>query len=118
MKTLTLILFVGILSFTSFETSAQVKEDTIRVEGVCDMCKERIELGMDLKGVKFAEWSPETKQLVLAYREDKISEKEIRTVLANVGHDNGDFKAKDPVYEKLPFCCHYRENMDAFHHDN
>jgi len=109
-----LLLFVSLSSFGQ----SKVTQDTIRVEGVCDMCKERIELALDLKGIKFAEWAPETKQLVLVYRNDKIREDEIRKTLAGIGHDNGDFKAKDEVYENLPFCCRYRDNLDAFHRDN
>ena len=80
------------------------------------MCKERIELALDMNGVKFAEWSPDTKNLIIAYRNDKVTEEEIRKAIAKVGHDNGEFKADNAVYEDLPFCCLYRDgNPHADH---
>ena len=113
-RTFLLILFSSI-SVLSYGQKKMV-EDTIRVEGVCDMCKERIELALDLKGIRFAEWSPESKDLILAYRSDKITEEEIRKAVANAGHDNGDFIAPDSVYRELPECCLYREeDPSAFH---
>lgn len=110
MKFKNLILLIALVAVSHFGYSqSKTTEDTLRVEGNCQMCKERIELALDMKGVKFAQWSPETKNLIVAYRNDKVTEEEIRKAVAKAGHDNGDYKADDKVYKDLPFCCLYRD---------
>ena len=54
--TLFTIVFFGLNSF-----NAQSKKISFIVSGKCDMCKERIENALDIKGIKFADWNEETK---------------------------------------------------------
>lgn len=100
------------LAALSFSAQAQskIKEDSISVKGNCIMCKRRIEASMDLNGVKFSEWNVKTKKIFVAYRPDKISEKEIHEALAAAGHDTNLVKAQDSTYADLPFCCLYRDH--------
>ena len=35
---------------------------------------------------------------------------EIKSKIAEVGHDNGEYKALLETYEKLPNCCRYRHS--------
>ena len=74
--------------FFAFALSAQKQQDTIMVDGLCDMCKTRIETCLDVKGVWFAEWDIETKKLFIVYKPKKISKEEIGALLNGVGHDN------------------------------
>lgn len=110
MRTL-LILFLGM--FVSAQLYAQepkVKTDTFKVEGVCGMCKDRIEELVNLsKGVKSSSWDKETLMLTVTYKTKKTTVQEIAQVLADGGHDNEYAKASDKSYSKIHKCCRYRE---------
>ena len=83
---------------------------TIEVDGVCMMCKNRIEKAcLKTKGVKSAVWNVETHKLSLIYDERKVNLETINSNIAEVGHDTESTKAKDEVYDTLHFCCKYRE---------
>lgn len=101
-----ILLFLGLMP-TLF---AQRKvADTIQVEGICEMCKERIEKALDIKGIWVAEWDIETKLLYVVYRPKKISKEEIGALLAAIGHDNEIALASDASYESIHSCCRYRD---------
>ena len=87
----------------------KVEEDTIIVEGVCGMCKTRIEEAAFGKGVKFAEWTNNTGELVLAYRSDKTSLSEIEARITKAGHTTENMQAEQDDYKSLPNCCRYEE---------
>lgn len=72
------------LCAVGFTASAQKKvvEDSISVSGNCVMCKMRIEAALDLDGVKYSEWNVKTKKLFIAYKPEKISDKEIAQAIA------------------------------------
>ena len=95
----------------SFQLMAQkeVKEISIHVDGVCGMCKTRIENALDVKGVKMAEWTAANHTCKVAYRTDKITEEEIHQLLNAVGHDTETSKASDEEYLQVHTCCKYRE---------
>ena len=72
-------LFVFLFFTTSFIFSFQ-KDDpktvnsTIKVSGVCEMCKSRIEKGtIKLKGVKYANWEIISNNLSLIYNSKKLN---------------------------------------------
>lgn len=82
---------------------------TIEVDGVCMMCKKRIEKAcFKTKGVKSAEWNVETHQLVVVYDERKTNLNEINANIAAVGHDTKTTKASDEAYGSIHECCKYR----------
>lgn len=105
-----IILFALLVSITNnlFAQEPKIKEITIKVEGNCDDCKNRIESAMDNNGIKFSQWDKETKMLKVVYKTTKISEQEIFELLAKAGHDTEKLKANNDVYDKLPDCCKYR----------
>jgi membrane fusion protein, copper/silver efflux system len=82
----------------------------LRVSGNCEMCKDRIEKSAkSVKGVTKAVWSIETKQLRVTFDKTLTSQHVINRKLADVGHDNEEFRADDKVYAALPECCLYRK---------
>lgn len=92
-----------------FSVEAKTQKATFTVGGACEMCKERIEnAATAVPGVTSAKWSVKTKQLVLIYDDKKTSVKDVQKAIAAVGHDAGDVKAPDAVYDKLHGCCKYR----------
>lgn len=93
---------------------ATVPEDakhiSMKVGGLCGMCKDRIEkTAKEQGGVYTASWDSESQKLHLQYNSDKVSVDKISKALAKVGHDTEFDKADDKVYEALPACCHYRK---------
>ena len=83
-------------------------EDIFFVDGICGMCKTRIEdLANSVKGVKWAEWNLESKQLMIKF-EEEISIEKLAKSLSKGGHDNWMYTAKDKAYSNLHSCCKYR----------
>lgn len=105
-----LFLLLGSSSIFAQSTSKSgFTEARFVVKGVCDMCKERIETTLDVKGVKYAEWNLVTDTLFVVYHPAKISLERIHELLANAGHDTELKKASDESYRKIDDCCRYRE---------
>ena len=93
-----------LLGFSGF---AQTTKVSFEVAGNCSMCKERIENALDIKGVKFADWSSKTNICKVTYNSSKITEKEIHKILANAGHDTKECRSPDAAYLNLHYCCQY-----------
>ena len=112
------ILSMMILGTVTFAQDKNAKA-TIEVDGVCMMCKARIEKAcITTKGVKFADWNVDTHELKLIYDQRKTDLKTIQQNIAAVGHDTKEFKAKDEVYEKIDACCRYRDEQVVKDHKN
>ena len=115
------ILIVCLL-FIGFSATAQKKKRNskvaIEVDGVCMMCKKRIEkAALNSKGVKFASWDLKTHKLSLIIDENKTGTKIIQQNIAAVGHDTKGFKAKDHVYNQIDACCKYRDKKVVDAHE-
>lgn len=116
MKQLLLILAVLVTS-VSIAQNKNAKA-TMEVDGVCGMCKARIEkAAIRTKGVKSAVWSIETHELKLIYDERKTDLKTIAKKLAEVGHDTKDIKATDEAYDSVHPCCRYRDKDVVKNHE-
>ena len=117
MKKLALVLTLLITTIT-FAQDKNAKA-SIEVDGVCNMCKERIEkAAIKAKGVKSAIWSVESHELKLIYDERKTNLKVIQQSIADVGHDTKEFKATDEAYNSLHTCCYYRDEEVKKDHEN
>lgn len=89
------------------------KKMSFEVDGVCVMCKMRIEkAALGVKGVKFASWDIPTHQLSLVVDERKTNSMEIKGAIAAVGHDTKELKATQEAYDKVAPCCKYRDIKD------
>ena len=108
---LTIIFAISTFSFAEEGGGKQTKE--FFVDGVCEMCKKRIENACyDVKGVKYATWDIPSKTLKVIYKDSKVSQKEIELAITQVGHDTENFTSPDSSYNKVHNCCKYRE-MDS-----
>lgn len=105
-----ILTLVAIAAFT-VNTAAQSKitETSIEVDGLCGMCKERIENAAYLPGVKKVNWDIETHELDLVYRNDKISKEEIIASINAAGHDVEGALASDEQYANIHGCCRFRD---------
>lgn len=109
MKKVLLLITVLFISFSGFSQKKNAKV-TFEVDGVCMMCKKRIEkAALNIKGVKFANWNVKTHQLMVIMDERKTNVKAVKQKMAAVGHDTKEIKASDEAYDNLHPCCKYRD---------
>lgn len=112
-----IILLLALLTAGVLFAQDKNAKKQIEVSGNCTMCKMRMAKAVyQLKGVKYCDWSPETKKMDLIFNEEKISLKEIEMAIATAGHDTPMFKATDEAYESLADCCHYRDEEASKEH--
>lgn len=103
---LTLFLLMGLTTIAQNKNA----KATIEVDGVCGMCKDRIEKAcFKTKGVKSAIWNVQTHELQLIYNEEKTNLNEIHNNIIAVGHDTEALKASDEAYASIHGCCKYRD---------
>lgn len=94
----------------SFIASAQDKT-SLKVSGICSMCEDRIEsVASKIKGVNTAKYSIDDQKLYLEISPDFVK-RELINALLNAGHDTDGQKADNNIYDLLPACCHYREDI-------
>ncbi|WP_339611375.1 heavy-metal-associated domain-containing protein [uncultured Planktosalinus sp.] len=113
-----IVLIVVIMMF-GVQLQAQDKnaKATIEVDGVCMMCKERIEkAAIKTKGVKSAVWDVQTHMLSLIYDERKTSLDTIHQRVADVGHDTEKITATEKAYNSIHACCKYRDEAVVDEH--
>ena len=110
-------IFIVMLFITCNLIKAQEKPavitTTITVHGNCGECKERIENAADIKGVKNSKWDSKTQVLTVSYKPEKVALDQIKQAILQCGHDVGEEKAPDVVYNKLPKCCKFRDGKCA-----
>jgi hypothetical protein len=115
------VMIVLVLLLTTSMTFAQEKNKkvTMEVDGVCEMCKMRIEkAALGVKGVKYALWDIPSHQLSLIMDERKTNTMEVKTALVAVGHDTKELKATEDAYNKVMPCCKYRDDKVVNDHKN
>ncbi|MFT4849553.1 MAG: mercuric ion binding protein [Sediminicola sp.] len=111
----TVLIFIGISTYAQNKNATAILE----VDGVCMMCKERIEkASIRTKGVKSAVWNVKTHELSVIYDERKTNLTTINENIALVGHDTKTIKASDEAYNSVHPCCLYREDKVIDDHDN
>jgi len=104
-----LMVAVFLIGTVGFSQNRNVKL-TLEVDGVCEMCKKRIEDAcIKTKGIKSANWNVETHELKLVFNEQKTDVETIKKSIVAVGHDTEGMKASDEAYNKLHACCKYRD---------
>lgn len=104
-----ILIFTLLVTTVTFAQNKNAKA-SIEVDGVCGMCKERIEkAAIRTKGVKSAVWNVDTHELKLIFDERKTDLKSISKSVAAVGHDTKEIKATDEAYNSVHPCCKYRD---------
>jgi len=104
---ITLLVVLATLTANAQNKNAKTK---IEVDGVCGMCKVRIEkAALDTKGVKSAVWDLETHALSLIFDERKTNIQLISKNIADAGHDTRMITATDEAYNSVDECCKYRD---------
>ena len=100
---------LSLLISISAQAQSKITNTTLEVDGVCGMCKKRIENAAYLPGVKKVNWDVETHALSLTFRNDKVSQEEIIASINEAGHDVESAPASTEQYENIHGCCRYRD---------
>lgn len=90
--------------------SAQMKNlktDTVKVFGNCEMCKTNIEKAAKKNKISAAEWNEHTRMATITYDSRKTILDAVLKNIALAGYDNEKFLAPDASYNKLADCCKY-----------
>jgi hypothetical protein len=95
------------LLLVAFSAVAKKETVAVKVYGNCGMCKTRIEKAAKDAGATKADWDEDSKMLTVQFKSGKTSIEKIQQQVALVGHDNGNYKTTDTVYDSLPGCCKY-----------
>lgn len=91
--------------------SMQSKHEILKVQGLCEMCKDRIEkTAKSVAGVSSATWDMKTRELHLNFDAHQTNLKTISKSIAKAGHETNLDKADQEAYDALPGCCKYKEN--------
>jgi len=109
-----IILIIALMPMLSFAQKAKkdIQKTTFEVEGVCGMCKARIEKqAYTIKGVKSAKWDIPTHQFSVIYDASKTSLLNIHKQIAAVGHDTTLATSDQSTYDNLPMCCLYERKV-------
>ena len=81
----------------------------LKVQGSCEMCKDRIETAAKSeKGVSMAHWDADKKELHLDFDSSQTNLDAISKAIAKAGHDTDKDKADQAAYDALPGCCKYK----------
>lgn len=102
------IIFSSIFVFA--QEAKDIKVETFKVEGNCNMCKKRIEEAAFVKGVKRAEWNKATHELTITYRPSKTNAEDVLASVAKAGHSSDKVAATETAYKNLPECCQYKHH--------
>ncbi len=104
-----IIVALMLISTVTFAQNKNARA-SLEVDGVCMMCKQRIEkASLKTKGVKSAVWNVKTHELKLIFDERKTDLETIQKKIASVGHDTKTLKATDEAYATVHPCCKYRD---------
>ena len=109
MKKLIILALIAITS-TGIEAQNKNAKASFEVDGVCMMCKMRIEkAAITTKGVKSAVWNLDNHILSIMYNDEKTDVETVQKNIAAVGHDTGEIIATDEAYNSVDDCCRYRD---------
>lgn len=110
MKKITYTLIAAVLITLSGTAQSKITKIVLEVDGLCGMCKERIENAAYLTGVKQVNWDKATHELDVVFRNDKVSEEQIIASINSAGHDVKGSLASAEQYEQIHGCCRFRDS--------
>lgn len=94
------------LAIAPAKAAGNTKELTLKSSVICEMCKETIEEGLAYtKGIKTVRVDVKKNEIYIKYREDQITELQIKKAINKLGYVAGDLKPAKEDYDKLHDCC-------------
>ena len=110
---------IGLLLMTlSVSSQSKNAKASFEVDGVCGMCKVRIEkAALKTKGVKSASWDVKTHMLSLIIDERKTDAKSVQKNIAAIGHSTKEIECSIEAYNNLDACCKYNDEQVIKDHE-
>jgi len=101
------VLFAFLLMIVSpAMADGSTKEIKIKSSIVCEMCKDTIEEGLAYtKGIKTVKVDVENNEIYVKYKDNKITELEIKKAINKLGYVADDMKPTKEAYDSLHECC-------------
>lgn len=100
------ILSVGLRAAEAPTVQPKAKVVVIKTSVICGSCKMRVEKALQATdGVQAVAVDLDSKNVKVKYDPEKLSENQIRLVIANLGYNADDMKKDETAYTKLPMCC-------------
>ena len=103
------LIFSLLFIFSASAYAAGTDTASFTVNGICGMCKDRIENAAYIKGVKKATWDKEEQTLTVIYKPGKVTLDQIGKSLCEAGHDNQYATCTEEQYLRVHKCCRYRD---------
>ena len=117
MKKISLIIGIALMTISVSGQNKNAKTK-FEVDGVCKMCKVRIEkAALKTKGVKSASWDVKTHMLSLIIDERKTDAKKVQKNIAAVGHSTKEIVCSLDAYNNLDDCCKYMDEQVVKDHE-
>jgi len=92
-------------------------ELVIATSAECNQCKKRLEQTLNYtKGIRYSELDVPSRRLTVSYLPQKISDTEIRQLIAQTGYDADDVVADKKAQSSLPKCCQPGGMQSHEHH--
>ena len=102
--------FILILFLSNAAAIAQKDTVFIWVDGLCGMCKNRIEKeAIKVEGVGAVNYNVYNNILSVVPSSASFNNNTLQMAIAGIGHDTEKYKADSLIYESLHECCHYRD---------
>lgn len=92
-------------------TIKNAKTMTLRIDGDCPMCEERIERVGFVKNEAEVDWVVETHMARVTFDSTRTSLDAIMQRVAHAGYDNELYLAPKETYDQLPGCCQYERTL-------
>lgn len=102
-----IIQLISVLLIVFSCSSKKWDQQTFKVWGNCEMCKETIEGSLKIPAVQAAIWDVDSKIITVRFDAEKITLDSIQRRIADAGYDSDGFKGSDKAYAELPDCCQY-----------
>lgn len=107
MKMFLAMIIAVLFSAASSAQDGKLKNESFKVSGNCDMCKNRIETAAKSAGASSASWDSKSKLLAVTFDASRTNSDAIAKKVSAAGHDAKNFRADDKTYKTLPSCCQY-----------
>ncbi|MFK8045331.1 MAG: heavy-metal-associated domain-containing protein [Crocinitomicaceae bacterium] len=106
MKTVFLTILLSFATMALAQKAPKFQTIEVKTSAICGECKERIENKLNYsKGVKFANLDLDTKVVKVKFKTKKLSEAEVKALIASLGYHAGDVARDDTAFDSLPGCC-------------
>lgn len=102
-----LIVNLLVINSLSYAQIKNIKTNTVKIYGNCEICKTTIEKAGNKKKESKVTWNKESQTATIEFNDAKTSLNDILKRVALAGYDSDMYLAPDATYNSLASCCQY-----------